>query len=334
MVSLKRFLYASEQESALAKVVALLLEKIGSGAVEGDRAAYEAFQAEMEHIRERASHDATSESLFVTTGSAVQAMENYNRNISMFLRKQGSELQCIVSMLFETVIKLGGENVRSAQRLQEIGDRLERVGSLDDLLTLKSSLGECLHGFREEVQRQKVESDEVIQTLQQEVERQHERANSAVFQDLDPVTGLPRQAAGIKAMQEAIQGGKRWYVVAMVVNRMQSVNARFGFHVGDRILRAFKDNVEKQLMRADKLFRWEGPAIVILVERTEPIEQVRSQIRRILDGRLEENFNVEGRSVMIPISSAWSAFPLMPPLANATRQVQAFIASQGSRDYV
>jgi GGDEF domain-containing protein len=302
--------------------------------VEGDRAGYDAFRTEMEQIRQRAIQDATPESLFVTAGSAVQAMENYNRQISAFLRKQGSELQCIVSMLFETIITIGGENMRSAQRLQELGDKLERVGALEDLQKLKSSLGDCLHSFREEAQRQKAESEETIQSLQQEIERVHERAGSATFEDLDPVTTLPRQAAGLQAMQEAIQSGKRRYVVAMVVNRMQSVNARFGFHVGDRILRAFKENVEKQLMRADKLFRWEGPAIVVMLERKEPIEQVRAQIRRILDGRLEEIFDVEGRSVMIPISAAWSAFTLMPPLANATKQIQAFIASQGSRDYV
>jgi GGDEF domain-containing protein len=333
MVSLKRFLYASEQEAALAKVVTLLLEKIGAGAVEGDRAAYDAFRAEMEHIGARASHDATPESLFVTAGSAVQAMENYNRQISTFLRKQGGELQSIVSMLFETVIKLGGENMRSAQRLLEIGDKFERVRAIEDIQTLKSSLGECLHTFREEAQRQKAESEETIQSLQKAVER-HEPAGSGGFEDLDPATRLPRQAAGLQAMQEAIQAGKRRYVVAMVVNRMQSVNARFGFHVGDRILRAFKENVEKQLSRADQLFRWEGPAIVVLLDRTDPIEQVRAQIRRILDGRLEEHFDVEGRAVMIPISAAWSAFHLMPPLANAIKQIQAFIASQGSRDYV
>ena len=315
MVSLKRFLYASEQEAALAKVVTLLLEKIGAGAVEGDRAAYDAFRAEMEHIGARASHDATPESPFVTAGSAVQAMENYNRQISTFLRKQG------------------GENMRSAQRLQEIGDKFERVRAIEDIQTLKSSLGECLHTFREEAQRQKAESEETIQSLQKAVER-HEPAGSGGFEDLDPATRLPRQAAGLQAMQEAIQAGKRRYVVAMVVNRMQSVNARFGFHVGDRILRAFKENVEKQLSRADQLFRWEGPAIVVLLDRTDPIEQVRAQIRRILDGRLEEHFDVEGRAVMIPISAAWSAFHLMPPLANAIKQIQAFIASQGSRDYV
>jgi GGDEF domain-containing protein len=333
MVSLKRFLNASEQEVALAKVVSLLLEKIGTAAAEADHGGYEGFRAEMEQIRLRATHDATAESLFITAGSAVQAMETYNRRISTFVRKQGEELQCIVSMLFETVIKLGGEQMRSVQRLQEIGDKLERAAALEDIQNLKSSLGECLHDFRAEAESQKAEVNETIQTLQQEIDR-HERSGSAGFEDLDPVTRLPRQASGIQAMQEAIQSGKRRYAVVMVANRMQSINARFGFHVGDRILRAFKENVEKQLLHPDQLFRWEGPAIVALLDRKEPIEQVRAQIRHILDGRLEETFNVEGRSVMIPVSAAWSAFALMPPLANAARQIQAFISSQGSRDYV
>jgi hypothetical protein len=62
----------------------------------------------MEHFRESANHDATPETLFLTAGSAVQAMENYNRNISAFPRKQGSELQCIVSMLFARRVESPG----------------------------------------------------------------------------------------------------------------------------------------------------------------------------------------------------------------------------------
>jgi GGDEF domain-containing protein len=333
MLSLKRFLNISDEEAALRKVVSLLLERIGADAVEGDEAKHDVFQKEIEDIRERVSGDATPDGLFLAAGSAVQAMESYNRQVTTLLRAQGGELHSIVSMIAESVVRIGGEHGRSAQHLQEIGDKFERAGALDDLKALKSHLGDCLHSFREETERQKAESDAIIQSLQQEVERRRDStAAPAVARDLDAVTGLPRAAAGLRAMQDAIKTGQRRFVVAMVVNRIQAVNARFGFHVGDRILRIFKENVEKQLMRGDQLFRWDGPTILILLDRTEPIEQVRSQIRRILDTPLEETFEVEGRSVLIPISASWSTFPLLPPLSNATRQIQAFTASQGYRE--
>jgi GGDEF domain-containing protein len=118
----------------------------------------------------------------------------------------------------------------------------------------------------------------------------------------------------------------------MVVKGVQSVNARYGFGVGDRMLRAFKEHIEKRLPRTDKLFRWEGPAVVVLLDRKDPLEQVRAEVRRMLDTQIEEALQLDGRSVMIPISAAWLVSVLMPPLAIVVRSIQSFIASQGSHD--
>jgi hypothetical protein len=123
-------------------------------------------------------------------------MENYNRRTTALLRRQGGELQSIVAMIAETAVKLGGENTRSAQRLQEIGNRFERAGALDDLRALKAHLGDCLTSFREETRRQKAESDTAINSLQQEIERRSLTAGAVA--DLDPVTGLPRHASALR----------------------------------------------------------------------------------------------------------------------------------------
>ena len=171
MVSLKRFLNPSDEEVALKKVLSLLLEKMGSGAVRADRGEYDAFLMEMKKIQERVSCCVTPETLFVATGSAIQAMENYNRLITAFLRRQGSELHSIVSMITEAALKMGGDNAQSAQRLQEIGDKFERAGALDDLQALKSHVSDCLNTLKEETQRQKAESDEAIQSLQREIQQ-------------------------------------------------------------------------------------------------------------------------------------------------------------------
>jgi len=232
-------------------------------------------------------------------------------------------------MVTETALKLGGENTRAAQRLQEIGNRFEEAGSPEDLQALKSRLGDCLHSFRDGVQRLKAESDAAIRSLQQEIERRPAGGGVASGTEVDPVTELPRQAAGLAAMQAATETGKRLYVAAMVVKGVQSVNARFGFGVGDRMLRAFKVNIEKQLLRADRLFRWDGPAIVVLMDRAESIGQVRAQVRRMLEAHIDETFDADGRSVLVPIMADWLVFPLMPPATLATKQIQAFIAGQG-----
>jgi GGDEF domain-containing protein len=231
-------------------------------------------------------------------------------------------------MITDTVARISGENARSVQRLQEIANKFDRAGSFEDLRTLKSHLGDCLQAFREEMVRQKAESDMTIRSLQLEIQRRPSIAGAVALDEMDPVTGLFRQGAGLQAMRAATDSGKRLYVLAMVVKGVQSVNARFGFEVGDRMLRAFKSKMERHLLHADRMFRWDGPAIVVLMDRAEPISQVRAQIRRMLDSHIDESFDIDGRSVLIPIAAEWLAFPLLPPVTLAGRQIESFIAGQ------
>jgi hypothetical protein len=126
-------------------------------------------------------------------------MENYNRHITAYMRRQNTELQSIVSMIADTVVRIGGGNSRSAERLQEIGKNLEEVAGLDDLRELKARLGECLHTFRDETQRQKAESDAAIQALHRELEQRAASAGAI--------------SADLHAMMEAARGGRHVYLL-------------------------------------------------------------------------------------------------------------------------
>ncbi len=171
----------------------------------------------------------------------------------------------------------------------------------------------------------------VITTLQQEVERSAECGAS--MPETDAATGLPGKEAAEAAIFEGLKAGKRLYVATVVISRMQSINARFGYEVGDQVLLTCKESVEKQLSPGDQMFRWVGPAMVLLLERADTLDVVRAQLKRILDAKIEETYSLGTRAVMIPISMAWSSFKLVSQVAIAVRQIQTFIASQSPRDF-
>ncbi len=335
MVSIKRHMAQSEQEIALRQVVTLLLDGIATRVAQGDRNEYETFQSNMRRIQSEVETEASGDTLLVSAGSVVQALGDYGQNTTRFIRKQGVELQNIISMLTRTVISIGAGGDRSVQRLQEIGKKLESAVELEDVQILKARLGDCLDTVREECAQQKTEANELVDSLHREIESTKERATDLTqSQDLDPVTGLLVQEAAEAALQVLLKKGGRRYLVTAVVNRMQPINARFGHTVGNQVLRTFKDFFEKQITPGDRLFRWNGPALVALLERTESLEAVRSEVRKMLDRTINDVlFDVGGRQVLIPISAAWSVFMLIPPITTATKQIQTFIASQGGRDY-
>jgi GGDEF domain-containing protein len=330
LISIKRFLNRNGDEAVASQMVTLLLEKIGSQAVRGERSEYEAFAKSIEEIRSSVADVSNADTLLVKVGSAMQAMSDYNQRVSRFIRRQSTGLQTIVSMLADTVKKVSGENTQFGRNFQEVSDGLERASAMEDLTDLKSRLRDCLRGFREETLQRKAEMEEALAALQEQVERGRDLGGPP---DCDPATGLPKQDAAEAAMLKNLKAGSRSYMVTVAVNHMQSINARFGYRVGDQVLRICRDSVEKQLLPGDQMFRWTGPAMVLLLERTETLDIVRGLVKRILDSKLEQSFEIGTRSVMIPISMSWSAFKLVSPVSIAIRQIQTFIASQSPRDF-
>jgi len=331
IISLKRFLNANSEQAPLRQVVSLLIAGIGSSAVEGDADECAALKVDIGKIGEALDADPPPGNPLFLAESALHALTVHNKRIESLLASQGSEVTHILGMLQDTVINIAGENTRSGKRLREITVELEQSGALTDLRVLKGRLTECLKGLREETLQQKADAAVNIQKLQMTIERGQSGSMARAPSRLDPVTGLLGRDDALVAMQAAIDGGARQYAVAMVVYRVQMINARFGHEVGDRMLIGFKEHIEKQLAAPDQIFRWPGPALVAIIERPEAIGNVRVQVKRMLDSKIEVMYTGDGRSVLIPISAGWSALPLVST-ADADKQIGAFIASQTAGD--
>ena len=135
--------------------------------------------------------------------------------------------------------------------------------------------------------------------------------------DVDPATGLPGKSEADRAIRAALESPQGKFLVVAVCSRVQAVNARFGYSVGDQVLAAFAEHFKKGLSVRDQIFRWQGPAFVVLLERAERLERVRTEIRQFADTRVDKTIEVGQRTVLIPISATWAIFPL----GSATRRV-------------
>ena len=339
MISFKPYLTTRDKdanpETIYRSIIGLFLEAIATHSVEGERADHERYQEEIGKIQKSLTANTSIQELLLLSGGAVQAMEDYNQRTSKFIRRQSSELQHMVSMLTQTVISIGDSSQQSVGRLQDIEKAIDRTRAVEDIQVLKSRLGECLEAVREETLRQKREGQNTLETLRQELANSQERSGLGdLLPDIDRATGLPGKNEAEKAIQAAMSspGGK--YLLVAVCSRVQAVNARFGYAIGDRVLGAFAEHFKKGLSPQDQVFRWQGPAIVALLERPLRIDRVRYEVRQFADQKLERTMELGQRTVLIPIAASWSVFPLMPPQDSLMRQIEAFTAAQAPRDYV
>ena len=130
------------------------------------------------------------------------------------------------------------------------------------------------------------------------------------------------------AFNEAIEHDSPAFAALFVVGRVASINARFGYAVGDRVLNIYLEELRKQLSAADRIFRWSGPAFVALLNRPGRLEQVRDQLRFIVPAKLEKTIQLPNRTALLPVSATWTVFQVAAPLEELLTQLDNFLSSQ------
>lgn len=336
MVSFKTHLFGSgdrEWEDTYRHIIELMLQGLAVHAVQGEQADYERFCEDMKGFAANLATDADPAQLLVTSGQVLRTLGEYNRATTEYIRRQNAELHHIVSMLTQTVIRVGANSETSADRLREIEKSLDQARVLKDIQLFKLRLGECLETVREEAERQKTASQNTISAVEEELQSSGQRVGSTTARENDPVTGLLGKEEAEKAIQTAAAAPEGKFVVVAVVNRVNAVNARFGYAIGDRVLATCARRFREGLSAVDELYRWKGPAFLAVVSRPGRIDEVRSEIQRFADARLEDTIEIGNRTVLIPISSNWSVIAATSPADVLMKRVEAFTAAQMPRDY-
>jgi GGDEF domain-containing protein len=304
-----------EEEATYRRIVSMLLDGVAANAVNVDPGVFEAFGQRLGSLRQAMASDTTVESLMSNAAAAVKAFGDYAQETNSLLHTQTEEMQSTIASLSRKPADGEGNE--------------ERAAAMQGALSPGARLQEISGGANQGVTRQKEELDQLAQALSPVAARRQVPARSL---ELDPVTQLPCEAAARAQFLSAVNSGELRHVVVFVLGSAQRINLRFGRATGDEVVRELKRYVATQLQSGDRMFRWPGPAVVALLASTEPFDRIRSRMKRFLEKPIECDFDVNGRSVLIPLSIAWSVFPLALPLAGVNRQIHDFIAGQGYRD--
>jgi GGDEF domain-containing protein len=328
MISIKRYftLTPDELEKAL-QAVHLLIKGMGKYAIEAEKAEFDQFQEEMESYASQVQGPDPEQDLLVTSGAVLKTIEAYHRRTSALIRAQSTELQSIVTMLSDTIVKIGGANEDTTSRLRDLEKQLVQASAVDDVRTLKACMADCLQSVRDEMESNRSQAAQTIHTLQSQLDGTSERLEGAhPPAGRDPVTNLPNASAAEAALAIAAQEPSKHFVAVFVVNRVQLINARFGHAVGDEIMNVARDHLAGNL--ADPLFRWRGPSLMMLLQRSAQLEEVRMSLHRIASCKLQKNVDLGSRSALLPVTLAWTVFPMQPSARLIAQKADAFVAAQ------
>lgn len=312
MISIKKFLSSDDRETAEAfeRMARLLLQAIGLHAVEGDRVDLDSFQAAVTSVQTSLDQDPSPKNVLAATGSAVGALQNYNKRTSLFIRAKSVELQAIVGMLTQAMTQISNGSQNSISRLQELQKEIEHASMLGDVRALKTRLSDCLQSIRTEVTRQREESARSVADLGARMREAREAKPFQALENCDPATGLPRRADAEAAIAAACEDGSHSYAGLFVVERIQAIRTRFGPAMADQVLVAFLQRLSQVMGPTDQVFRWDDSSFLALLDRSASADQVRKELGKILSQRMEHIVDIESRSVVLPVASTWLVTPL------------------------
>jgi K+-transporting ATPase A subunit len=88
------------------------------------------------------------------------------------------------------------------------------------------------------------------------------------------------------------------------------------------------------LLAGDKMYCWQWVTLLAILSRATGIDSVLAEVRSFSNKKLEKNFSIGSRSVLLPICLNWALFPIVPPLEALVRKIETFTVAQATREVV
>lgn len=328
VISIKRYLDLPSSDAYL-RMFEILVEVITEHPVDIDHVECERFKSEVAKIQERFGGEPTREQFVQAVTAIRQVLERHNRSVGNLVRSQGSEMQNMVAMLTHTIKSLGSASETSSRNLESIATQLKRASAVEDIYQLRMQLAECLRNVRDEAVRQRAESQNNLQSMEQQLtESQQRLANHGIEIDIDRVTGFAGRSAAEVAIHEAVDAGDAVYIAVAVLARMESINARFGYAVGDEVLCEFAARVAGRLCSRAAFYRWSGPTIIGILQRSEPIHVIRTEVSRVAEAPISKALVTGSQNAFITMSASSMVLPVAPPASDIIARIDRFVAGQ------
>jgi GGDEF domain-containing protein len=331
LVSIKKFLRPGKpRPEDYIRFLQLLLQGISLHAVEADEKDLFRFRHEISEISERLSDQSSADDILVAVGTVIRAMSENSRTTARHTHAYLRELQTMLAMMTETIAFLSASSKTGVEQLHNVEKNLQKASSIDDIRVLRGKLDDCLTMVRNERNRIREESQTRITALREGVERTASHVRLAdITQVTDPATGLPGRGAAEEMIAAKISVGKDFVIALFLVDRLSHVNARLGRKVGDEILLEVAQHIGQQPV-AGSLFRWSGPAFILISDIHPSLSAVQRQMKRIASMRIEKTVETEGRSILLLVTCSFmiQEISARDSLEALGRNFDRFVAAQ------
>jgi GGDEF domain-containing protein len=271
---------------------------------------------------------------------AAAELERHNKATQQELSKTLGELRETISALSEGLTKLTGKSevathiaalqtiVTSATSTEELEAGRAQVEGLIELIGRKED---------ERAQRQQSFVNELQRRIE-ELEKAESRTGAEAARELvaqapttDTLTGVPNGVAAREAVLNCQTSDRPPHVAVIHIQCLDVLNARFGQRIGDQIVLTCCQHLASSLCReTDRIFRWRGPAFVVLLDRDDSPAGVGREVSHACNSISSSFFGEPHRSILIPVKMASAMIPIESRLiTDVFDSIERFIVRSG-----
>jgi hypothetical protein len=243
--------------------------------------------------------------LLSLSNDAVVALETYCQRTTAYLSEEKEHLRSMVAMLMGAVVDIAGQIDASVARLQSIENQVERATKVEDSNALRVDLEQCLLALREAVVQQRRNSTNVVEALQNQIDKAQPRIA------IEPQQQGGREAYSdhVRELAEERTGEVTSFVASFKLRRAEHIVSRFGEDAQNEMITRLGKELEKLRQPQDRLVRWKGPAYVMLLNTTETNKDVRLRLARMTTTIGQQYIEVGVKnSALLKLGVEWAVF--------------------------
>lgn len=144
-----------------------------------------------------------------------------------------------------------------------------------------------------------------------ERKRTEELLNYQLYHDL--LTGLPNRALFQDRLEQAVswaeRNKKKFALVFLDMDRFKAINDSYGHVVGDVLLKAVAEAMQRFIRKTDTLARIGGDEFNLLLPDIARVEDAENIVRKIVEYFNNETLMVEGREIVVSFSAGIAVYP-------------------------
>jgi GGDEF domain-containing protein len=152
---------------------------------------------------------------------------------------------------------------------------------------------------------------------------------------MDQATRLPGVTAAQAEIEKAAAMEEPPLLAVMALDQLRMLNARFGRDFSDQVLAFAATELSRHTADAGALFRWNGPAFVLVSSLASPQRsQLETKLASLANNRIDTTVTVENRSIHVKVTFSWYVHPLArcEPVIDVTRALDDLMASKAKAE--